>query len=154
MRRKDREITDRAEMEAILAEAPVCRLAMADGTEPYVVPLCFAYAADDNAIYFHSAREGKKIGMLENNPRCCVEVDISDGPLPDKSPCSWEFRYRSVICTGTAHVVSDPGEKNRALNCIIRHYGECDHPFTEKELDRVCVVKIVIGEMTGKKHGY
>ena len=154
MRRKDREITDRAEMEAILAEAPVCRVAMADGTEPYVVPLCFAYVAGDNAIYFHSALEGKKLAMLAKNPRCCVEVDICDGPIPDKNPCSWEFRYKSVICTGTAHVLSDPGEKNRALNCIIRHYGDANHLFTEKELERVSVVKIVIGEMTGKKHGY
>jgi nitroimidazol reductase NimA-like FMN-containing flavoprotein (pyridoxamine 5'-phosphate oxidase superfamily) len=152
MRRKDREITDRAEMEAILAEAPVCRVAMADGTEPYVVPLCFGY--EDNVIYFHSAREGKKIAMLGKNPRCCVEVDICDGPIPDKSPCSWEFRYKSVICTGSANVLADPGEKNRALNCIIRHYGEKDHQFTEQELERVCVIKIVIGEMTAKKHGY
>jgi hypothetical protein len=154
MRRKDREITDRTEMEAILAGAMVCRVAMADGTEPYVVPLCFAYVADDNAIYFHSAREGKKIDILGKNPRCCVEVDICDGPIPDKSPCNWEFRYKSVICTGTAHLLSDPEEKNRALNCIIRHYGDTDHQFTEKELERVCVVKIVIGEMTAKKHGY
>jgi nitroimidazol reductase NimA-like FMN-containing flavoprotein (pyridoxamine 5'-phosphate oxidase superfamily) len=154
MRRKDREITDRAEMEAILEAAPVCRLAMAAETEPYAVPLCFAYVAAENAIYFHSAQEGKKIGMLAKNPRCCVEVDISDGPLPDKSPCSWEFRYRSVICTGTAYTLTDFQEKNRALNCIIRRYGEKDHRFTEKELERVCVVKIAIGEMTGKKHGY
>lgn len=154
MRRKDREITDRKEMEAILEEAPVCRLAMADGTEPYVVPLCFAYVPEDHAIYFHSAKEGKKIAMLARNPRCCAEVDISDGPIPDKNPCNWEFRYKSVICTGTAHVLTDPGEKNRALGCIIRHYGDTDHQFTEKELERVCVVKIVIGGMTAKKHGY
>ena len=154
MRRKDREITDRTEMEAILAGAMVCRVAMADGTEPYVVPLCFAYVADDNAIYFHSAREGKKIDMLARNPRCCVEVDICDGPIPDKSPCNWEFRYKSVICAGMASVLTNPDEKNRALGCIIRHYGDTDHQFTEKELERVCVVKIVIGEMTAKKHGY
>jgi uncharacterized protein len=154
MRRKDREITDRAEMEAILAGAPVCRLGMADGTDPYIVPLCFAYVAGDNAIYFHSAREGKKISMLAKNPRCCVEVDICEGPIPDTSPCTWEFRYKSVICTGMASVLTSPEEKNRALNHIIRHYGDTDHQFTEKELERVCVVKIGIGEMTGKKHGY
>jgi len=154
MRRKDREITDRAEMEAILDAAPVCRLAMAEGTEPYVVPLCFAYVAEEDAIYFHSAKEGKKIGMLAKNPRCCVEVDIADGPIPDESPCSWEFRYKSVICTGTATVLTDHGEKNRALNCIIRHYGDTDHQFTEKELERVCVIKIAVAEMTAKKHGY
>jgi uncharacterized protein len=152
MRRKDREITDRAEMEALLAEAPVCRVAMADGGEPYVVPLCFGY--DNNAIYVHSAKEGKKIAILAQNPRCCVEADICDGPIPDRNPCNWEFRYKSVICTGTAHMLTNPDEKNRALNCILRHYGDTDRQFTEKELERVCVIKIVIGEMTAKKHGY
>jgi uncharacterized protein len=154
MRRKDREITDRAEMEAVLEAALVCHVAMADGTEPYVVPLCFAYVAPDNAIYFHSSLVGKKLAMLAKNPRCCVEVDLCDGPIPDKNPCSWEFRYKCVICTGTAHTLTDFQEKNRALNCIIRHYGEKDHRFTEKELECVCVVKIAVGEMTGKKHGY
>lgn len=152
VRRREREITGREEMEAILEEAPVCRLAMTDGKKPYVVPVCFGYA--DNAIYFHSAREGKKIDILSQYPCCCVEVDISSGPIPDKNPCGWEFRYKSVICTGTARVLSDPDEKSHALNCIIRHYGENDHQFTENELERVCIVKIVIGEMTGKKHGF
>ena len=34
MRRKDREITDRAEIEAIIAKAQVCRLAMTDIGKP------------------------------------------------------------------------------------------------------------------------
>jgi uncharacterized protein len=152
MRRKDREIVDRAGMEAILAEAPVCRVAMADGGEPYVVPVCFCYR--DNAIWFHSAHEGKKIAMIKKNPRCCVEVDICDGPIPDQKPCSWEFRYKSVICTGTAEIVEDFGEKRRALNSLMQRYGGEEYPFTEKDLDRVCVVKIPVTGMTGKKYGY
>ena len=36
MRRKDREITDRAEIEAIIAKAQVCRLAMVDEDLPYI----------------------------------------------------------------------------------------------------------------------
>ena len=152
MRRKDREITDRAEMEAILAEAQVCRLALADGGEPYVVPLCFAYA--DNAIWFHSAREGKKIDMLRKSPRCCVEVDISGEPIRSEKPCSWEFRYKSVICTGTTRIADSYGEKKKGLNLIMRHYGAGEYDFTEADLDRVFVVKIEVERMTGKKYGY
>jgi uncharacterized protein len=152
MRRRDREIADRAEMEAILEEAPVCRVAMANGDEPYVVPLCFCYR--DNAIWIHSAQEGKKIDMIQKNPRCCVEVDITGGPIPDQKPCSWEFRYRSVICTGTARIVENPEKKRRALNCLMQRYGGEEYPFMDKELDRVCVIKITILEMTGKQHGY
>jgi len=152
MRRKDREITDPAEMAAILESAPVCRLALTDGNEPYVVPLCFGF--DGRAIYIHSALEGKKIEILKQNPRCCVEVDSTEGPIPDDNPCSWEMQYRSVICTGTALFVDEPGEKCRALNCILAHYGGKEHEFSEKELGRVCVIRIDIGEMTAKKHGY
>lgn len=152
MRRKDREITDPGEMAAILESAPVCRLAMADGDKPYVIPLCFGF--DGKTIYIHSAREGKKIDILRKNPRCCLEVDSTEGPLPDDNPCSWEMQYQSVICTGTARFVDEPGEKSRALTCILAHYGGTEHVFSEKELDRVCVIRIDIGEMTGKKHGY
>jgi nitroimidazol reductase NimA-like FMN-containing flavoprotein (pyridoxamine 5'-phosphate oxidase superfamily) len=152
MRRKDREIVDPAEMAAILAEAPVCRIAMTDGDEPYVVPLCFGFM--DNTIWFHSAPEGKKIELLAKNPHCCVEFDTSDGPVQAEKPCSWEFRYRSVICTGDAEPVDDRDEKRKGLNCIMRHYGAGESSFTDKELDRVCVMKIVIQEMTGKKYGY
>lgn len=152
MRRKDREITDKTEMEAILAEAQVCRLALCNGDEPYIVPLCFAYA--DNAVWFHSACEGKKIELIEKNPRCVVEVDITGGVIPDKRPCSWEFRYRSIVCTGMARIVETYGEKREGLARILERYGAGEHEFSEPELDRVCVVKIDITGMTGKKYGY
>jgi nitroimidazol reductase NimA-like FMN-containing flavoprotein (pyridoxamine 5'-phosphate oxidase superfamily) len=58
MRRKDREITDRAEIEAILNEAPVCRIGLAEGGEPYIVPMCFGY--DGTFLYLHSAPEASK----------------------------------------------------------------------------------------------
>jgi len=152
MRRKDREITDYEEMAEILRSAPVCRLAMADGDEPYVVPLCFGI--DGRTIYLHMAYEGKKIDILKKNPRCCLEVDSTEGPLPDDNPCSWEMQYRSVICTGTARFIEEAGEKRHALNCILKHYGGTEHNFSEKDLERVCVIRIDIREMTAKKHGY
>ncbi|MDD4138514.1 MAG: pyridoxamine 5'-phosphate oxidase family protein, partial [Methanoregula sp.] len=152
MRRKDREILDPAEMAAILTEATVCRIAMTDGDEPYVVPLCFGFMND--TIWIHSAHEGKKIALLTKNPHCCVEVDACDGPLPDEKPCRWECRYKSVICTGDAEPVEDYDEKRKGLACILHHYGGGEYTFTDPELDRVCVMKIVIKGMTGKKYGY
>lgn len=152
MRRKDREITAPEEIEAILDAAPVCRLALSDGTEPYVIPLCFV--KDGGALYLHCALEGKKIDILRRNPRCCVEVDSTEGPLTDDNPCSWEMRYKSVICTGTASFVTEKAEKQWVLTGILKHYGGEEHVFSEKELGRVCVIRIDIDEMTGKKHGY
>jgi hypothetical protein len=139
-------------MESILNGAGVCRIALADKNEPYVVPVCFAY--EDNTIYFHSAPAGKKIEMLTRNPRCCVEVDNTSGPIKSDNPCTWEMRYQSVICTGTARVLTGYTEKCAAITCIIKHYGSKEYPFSEKEMERVCLVKVSLDEITGKSYGY
>ncbi|MCK9590590.1 MAG: hypothetical protein M0Q91_01090 [Methanoregula sp.] len=43
MRRTDREITDLNEIESILNNATVCRIGLANGSEPFIVLVCFGY---------------------------------------------------------------------------------------------------------------
>src|SRR5512133_3293331 len=71
MRRSEREITDRGELRRVLEDARVCRLAMADGGRPYLVPLSFALDGDD--LVLHSARAGRKLELLRRNPEVCFE---------------------------------------------------------------------------------
>jgi hypothetical protein len=63
------------------------------------------------------------------------------------------MRYRSVICRGRACFITDPEEKQAGLNCIIHHYGYDPCSFLEKDLQGVCVIRIDIDEITGKKSG-
>ena len=72
MRRRDKEITDQAELRRILQDARVCRLAMCDGDRPYLVPMSFALDGDD--LVLHSARSGRKLEVLARNPAVCFEV--------------------------------------------------------------------------------
>ena len=148
MRRNDREITDSAGIETILREAQVCRLAFADGNEPYIVPVCFGF--EPGSLYFHSAPEGKKIDMIRKNPRICFEVDFCDGIVKGDRACSWGMRYRSVIGFGHAEILSDPAVKQRGLNCIMQQYHGGVHEFSEADLRSVTVVRIIIESMTGK----
>jgi nitroimidazol reductase NimA-like FMN-containing flavoprotein (pyridoxamine 5'-phosphate oxidase superfamily) len=150
MRRKDREITDRAEIEAILNDAMVCRIGLANGGKPYVVPLSFGY--EDGAVYIHSAPEGKKIGMIAKNSRCCFEVDVCDRVIRGDRPCSWGMWYRSVIGYGRAAILTAPEEKKHGLNCIMRHYGGGTHDLSESDIGSVTVIRIAVESMTGKKH--
>ena len=53
MRRSDRELTDRVEIDGILDLAAELRLGLWDGQEVYVVPLNFVRIGD--ALFFHSA---------------------------------------------------------------------------------------------------
>ncbi len=50
MRRTDREVTVRAEIDEIVRGSLVCRVAMARHNLPYLVPLCFVY--DGAALTF------------------------------------------------------------------------------------------------------
>ena len=138
-------------MELILRAAPVCRLGMSHNGEPYVVPVCFGY--EDGCIYIHSACEGEKISVLSENPHVCVEFDLTAGPIPEESPCAWEMRYKSVICFGAAVFLTNNDEKKKALECILDHYGADPYPFLEASLAKVCVIRINIDRITGKKCG-
>jgi uncharacterized protein len=148
VRRNDREITDQAEIEAILREAQVCRLGLADGDGPYIVPMCFGY--EDGVIYLHSAHEGQKITMIRANPRCCFEVDQCNGIVKGKNACSWGMRYRSVIGLGRATILTDPAEKKHGLNCIMRQYQGGTHEFSDDDVRSVAVIRVDIESMTGK----
>lgn len=152
MRRSDREIKDRGAIESILERATVCRVAFSHDNLPYIVPLNFGYA--DNCLYFHSAREGKKIEIIEQNSNVCFEVDVDVDLVKGGKACDWTVRYRSVVGFGTAFLVDDPKEKRRALDIIVRHYSDRSYEYPDEAVNKVAVIKIEIESMTGKQSGY
>jgi nitroimidazol reductase NimA-like FMN-containing flavoprotein (pyridoxamine 5'-phosphate oxidase superfamily) len=152
MRRKEQEITDRTTLESVLQRATVCRLGLAAGDEPYVVPVSFGY--QDSCLYVHSSPEGKKVEMIRKNPRVCFEVDVDTELVRKGGSCSWSVRYRSVIGWGRAAFLTDEEEKRYALDVIVAHYGAEPGGYTEKALREVAVIRISVEEMTGKKSGY
>ncbi len=150
MRRKDKEITDAKEIEEILKEALVCRIAMCDGQFPYCIPMNFCYM--NGSIYLHSAKEGKELEALRRNNRICFEIDVDVAPITEGDPCFWSMRYRSVVGRGKAVIVRDQVEKREAITCLVRKvYPSYQYNPTDEELDSVTVIRIDIEEMTGKR---
>jgi nitroimidazol reductase NimA-like FMN-containing flavoprotein (pyridoxamine 5'-phosphate oxidase superfamily) len=149
MRRKDREITDRAELRRILDEARVCRLAMVDGDRPYLVPLSFALDGDD--LVLHSARSGRKLDALRRNPAVCFEVEEGVEILPGPTGCKTSMAFRTVIGFGEAELVHDRAERARLLALFGPRYGAPDGPVPESEVERTCVLRIRVRELTGKR---
>jgi len=149
LRRADRKIADRKEIEDILRQSTVCRLAMVDAGRPYLVPLCFGY--DAGVLYLHSAPVGKKIDLLRKNRNVCFEFDTDTIAVPAETPCGWTMRYRSVIGYGIAGFVEDLGEKRAALDVIMRQYAEGTHEYSDETLRKTAVIKVEILEISGKK---
>lgn len=150
MRRKDREITKISEIEAIIRDASVCRIAVADGQQPYIVPLCFGF--EGGTLYFHSAGKGKKIDLIKKSRRVCFEFDAVHGVKKNTAPCNWGLLYDSVIGVGEVSFIEEPEAKKKAMNLIMQQYGgkpEWDYP--DSALAGTVVFKLDIESMTGKR---
>ena len=152
MRRKEQEITDRAAIKSIIARSTVCRLALSEDDRPYIVPLCFGY--EDNALYFHTAREGKKIDILKKNNRVCFQVDCDHELVTDDTACKWSMKYRSVVGFGKAFLIDDPEAKRKALDSIMQHYGGRVSGYSAAAMDKTIIIKVEIESMAGKYSGW
>ncbi len=158
MRKKDREITDRHELETVLKTARVLRLGINEaGAPPYIVPVNFGYK--DGAVYFHSSPEGKKMELIAKDPVVSFEAEADVAivaPADPANACEWGVAYRSVIGRGRAIVLTDAGEKRAGLLALMAGVAPDVDPssFTinDKIVTITAVVKIEIEQMTGKKY--
>ncbi|MGD8962612.1 MAG: pyridoxamine 5'-phosphate oxidase family protein [Desulfobacterales bacterium] len=149
MRRKEKEITDKSEIESVIRKSQICRLGLSENGLPYIVPLCFGY--QDDSLYFHSATEGRKIDILRRNNQVCFEFDGDTRITTGKTACAWGMQYRSVIGYGTASFIEDPEKKRRALDIIMGQYADGAFEYSGKALDKTLIIKIDISSITGKK---
>ena len=150
MKRKDKEITDRAKIDEIINGSLVCRLAMSYRDNPYLVPVSFGY--DGNGIFLHTAREGKKISYFLNNNKVCFEFEkgVKISRNPDNA-CRWSFMFQSVIGSGRIIELLDPEKKEYALNRIMLKYSGKKWQFKRAEVEKVRVWEIVINSLSSKE---
>jgi nitroimidazol reductase NimA-like FMN-containing flavoprotein (pyridoxamine 5'-phosphate oxidase superfamily) len=151
MRRKDREITDRGEMDQILTASKVMYLGLADQNIPFVVPVFFAY--DGMAIYFHSASAGSKIEILKRNPKVCFVISTDQGVISSDRACDFEAKHRTVIGVGEAHFIEEESQKIKALDKIVALFTQDQFDYPKSNLHQTTVVRIEIESIKGKKHG-
>lgn len=152
MRRSQREITDRAEIDAVIGSARVMRIAMVDGDRPFLVPVFYGY--DGRALYFHSALKGSKIEILRRNPAICFEIGVEHGVIEDEKACDFEARHRTVIGHGRAVFVDDEAERVRALDLIVAKLTERRFEYPAANLAVTAVLRIDVELLKGKQHGF
>ena len=155
MRRKDREVTGFSQMLEILRACDCCRLGLVDGGEAYIVPMNFGIALEDGALvlYFHTAREGRKIDLLKKQTAVSFQADTGHGLLTAESAGSFSYTYQCVMGRGSAVLLSEPEEQVRGLRAIMAHYsGKADWNFDLPCLDRVYVIKLTVTGWSCKVH--
>ena len=152
MTKRERQITDEHQIQAILDTAKVLHLGLAVDNEPYVVPMNYGYTMEEGklVLYLHSAVKGKKLDMIRKNPRVFFSVDCDRMPFEGKLPCQYGLVYSSVMGEGTARIVEDVEEKMQAMTILMKTQTGKDFTFNDRMVSVVAVIRIDVAEYTAK----
>lgn len=152
MRRKDREITEENQLRAIMQGCDVCRVALFDDPYPYIVPLNFGVsgAGEPLALYFHCAREGRKLDLMRKNPHVSFEMDCAHRLVTGSRACDTTMEYESVCGNGLLEPCEE-WEKAAGLSRVMAHYcGEQPYAFDEGLLRQTAVLRLTVHTVTAK----
>lgn len=83
---------------------------------PYCLPLSLVRV--DNRLYFHCAKQGRKLDLLRRNPKVCVTFVGTSEPAYVESNNTFTDYFQSAMVTGTASEVLDDDEKIEALRAL------------------------------------
>lgn len=152
MRRIDREISDVHIIEEIIRKADVCRIALANDNIPYIVTMNFGYSGGvTQSLYFHCAKEGKKLEMIKKNNQVCFEMDTDHEIYEGEKGCDWGMIFKSVVGFGKIYVVEEREAKIESLNLIMAQYSSRkSFSYDERILGNTTILKLDIQQMTGK----
>ncbi len=153
MRRRDKEITDKDEINDILQTAMVGRLGTCADGIPYITPMNFTYDKETARIFLHCANEGRKLENIRNNPAVCFEVEEVTNVIVKQPTCASSVAYRSVIMFGNIKILSDINAKNYALQKLADKYAPQNPkvPFTDAMLNKTNVLEVEIRGITAKR---
>ncbi len=155
MRRRDREVTGRDALEAILKACRVCRLGMTQGGTPYIVPLNFGYRWTEEGLtlWFHSAARGRKLDGLRGAETVAFEMDCEHALSEGEAPCDCSYRFASLMGLGRPVFCSTAEEKAEGLDLLMAHQtGRGGHSYPPAMLEGTAVFCLEVTELSGKRH--
>ena len=155
IKRKDREITDKKEIQEIIKKAKILHLGLIDDNYPYIVPLHYGFEycdENDSFVFFmHGAKKGHKIDLIKNAPNVFVEIE-TDVVLDsgESIPCKYGSFYSSFMGRGKANIIENLQEKRHGLQLLMRNQTDLYFDFTERMISTVAVIRVDIEQYTAK----
>lgn len=173
MRRKDREMSREFGIETI-DKSPYGVVSMIDGDVPYGLPL--SIVRSENKLYFHSAKDGKKVNILSKNSKVSIafvgEVNVPenytkeelDEIVKDESKARllissvFTTEFESTIVSGRVKLIEDKDEKIRAMKLICEKYTPTKMEYIDMAikagLNRTNLYSLEIEDITSKRKRY
>jgi hypothetical protein len=153
VRRKDKNITDERLLKKILKTSKYVTIALSMDNQPYLVSLTHGYDEEHNCVYFHCAKEGKKLHYLKSNKNTWGQALLDCGISEGQGECT--YLYASVHFSGKVTLIENLEEKLRGIRFLMdRLDGGSENHMANVSLDRLkntVIGRIDIEYMSGKK---
>ena len=151
MSKKDRIVTDENIKIDTLKSMEIIRLGLVDNGLAYIVPVNFVYY--NNAIYFHTGLNGRKIPLLKNAGKISFQADKFDGLKTHETACGHSSYFTSVYGEGIPVFLETKEDKYFGLDLIMEKYtGRKWNDFPEKILNITNVIRIDITKLEAVIH--
>ncbi|MBT3322720.1 MAG: pyridoxamine 5'-phosphate oxidase family protein [Anaerolineae bacterium] len=157
MRRKDREITDKDWIVALLNRAGYGVLATCKDGQPFTVARNFSYNTGNHVIYFHGARKGRTFEQAESGAKANLNVSEMGDLLVAERAMNFGVEYKGVVVFGQLSIVDDPVEAKRALQLLMnKHFPKLKpdvdyEATTDIDLKVTAVIRMDISSWSGKE---
>ncbi|MFF3865200.1 bifunctional pyridoxamine 5'-phosphate oxidase family protein/GNAT family N-acetyltransferase [Micromonospora sp. NPDC001898] len=150
-RTRDRMSYDRAAAHAVLDEAYHCAFGFTVDGEPRVLPTLHVRIGD--TLYLHGSTGSRPLLAARGDGLpVCVAVTLLDGLVYARSQFHHSANYRSVIAHGTAHLVTDAGEKAAAMTALVEKAAAGrsadSRPPSRRELAETAVLALPLREVS------
>lgn len=121
-----------------------------DDGYPYTIPISYTY--DDKQLFFHSANEGHKIDAIRSNDKVSFCVIDQDEVIQE----TFTTHFRSVVVFGRAAIITDPHQRQLALESLVRKYSpdflEKGQQEIKQAWDHVSIIAVTIEHKSGKSN--
>ena len=139
------------EIEELIREQFLCRIAFKGDLQPYIAPFQYAYV--NGILYFHFTDYGKKMRFFKQETPVCVEIERYTPNLSE---------YGFVLLTGKLRLVEDQEERKKAIekmteigkqkisaNFLLAHGFSQGSDWTDFTVDKPILI-IKLDEVTEK----
>jgi len=119
-RRHDRGFYDHETVHALLDSAALAHVAYVIDGRPFCTPTLFW--RENTRLYWHGSSASRMLRNLSKGEQACLTVTHFDSIVLARSGFNHSADYRSVMTFGTAELLTDEAEKERALTMMVDRF--------------------------------
>ncbi len=143
---------DRATVHGLLDASMLCHVSYVIDGQPYCTPTFFWREAEK--LYWHGSSASRMLENQTRGERVCLTVAHLDSLVLARCGFNHSADYRAVMAFGTAYLVTDPEEKERALVAMVDRFfpdrTASLRQSTKQEIKATAVIAMEIEQASAK----